>query len=279
LLPAAAVFLALAALLVQAILPPGRVGPTSGAAAEIRHLGTLAAQQEPLIPGPSDFVYQRIEVQTQQVTHLLSSGSSFTLDMRTTVESWLGPDGSGRVETTYQSVSFASDEDRAAWLENGKPEIPRTGDVIPEPYARSGLAYYPVEDLPSDPGALHTALTDGSVIEPAPGDLNLLSTVGTILSQEDVSSDLRHALFEVAASIPTVGVEHDVLDPLGREAIAVSFVDDAGTTRLFFDPADARFLGRSETFAPEGGLPGAIDWRAYVARGVVAELGRRPGQQ
>jgi hypothetical protein len=228
------------------------------------------------MPGPSDFVYQRMEVQTQKVTHLLTSGSSFALDIHATVESWLATDGSGRVVTTYTSVSFASDQDRAVWEDNGKPAIPSTGDVVQEPYLKSGLAYYPIDKLPTDPTALRAALNDGSVIEPAPGDLNLLSTIGTLLSQEDVPSDLRHALFEVAASIPTVGVEHDVLDPIGRQAVAISFVDDAGATRLFFDPTDAKFLGRSETFVSEGGGPGVIDWSAYLERGVVSDLGERP---
>jgi hypothetical protein len=228
------------------------------------------------MPGPSDYVYQRMEAQTQQVTHLLTSGSSYALDVHATVESWLAPDGSGRVVTTYTSVSFASDQDRALWEESGKRAIPTTGDVAEESYRQSGLPYYPIDTLPTDPTALRTALNDGSVIERASGDLNLLSTIGTLLSQEDVPSDLRHALFEVAATIPTVGVEHDVLDPIGREAVAVSFVDDAGTTRLFFDPSDATFLGRSETFVPASGGPGVIDWRAYVARGVVSDLGERP---
>ena len=123
---------------------------------------------------------------------------------------------------------------------------------------------------------MRTALSDGDVIEPAPGDFNLFATIGTILSQEDVPSDLRQALFEVAASIPSVNVEHAVPDPLRRPAIAVSFSDHVGTTRLYFDPEDARFLGRSESIPSEEGRPGILDWRAYVARGLVEELGDRP---
>jgi hypothetical protein len=274
-LPAAAAFLALAVLMVEALLPPGGVGPTRGAAAEIRQLGRLAAQQEPLAPGPSDYVYQRMEVQTREVRQLLTSGSSYEFDVRATVESWLSLDGSGQVKTSYEKVSFVSDRDRATWKEAGMPSMPTAGEVDLMPYGKSDLPYYPVQGLPTDPEALRTALTDGSVIEIAPSDLNLLSTIGTLLSQEDVPSDLRHALFEVAASIPTVGVELDALDPLGRAAIAVSFSDDAGTTRLYFDPDDGRFLGRSEALSASGDLQGVVAWRAYVARGVVPDLGER----
>jgi hypothetical protein len=113
-------------------------------------------------------------------------------------------------------------------------------------------------------------------IESSPDDPSLLSIIGTVLSQEDLPSELRHALFEVAASIPSVTVEHGALDPLGRTSVAVSLVDGLDTTRLYFDPSDGRFLGQSETIAAEGAQPEAVDWRAYVARGVVSEVGNRP---
>ena len=121
-LAAASASLALVLLLVEALLPGG-AGPPRGAASEIRQLGTLAARQEPLPVGPSDFIYQRMEVQRQQITQLLTSGSSFTLDIRANIESWLATDGSGKVLTTYETVSFASDEDRAVWEQAGKPEM------------------------------------------------------------------------------------------------------------------------------------------------------------
>jgi hypothetical protein len=275
-LAAAAALMALALLLVEALLPPGGAGPPRGAASEIRRLGTLAARQEPLLAGPSDFIYQRLEVEIQQITHFLTSGSSFTLDIRANIESWLATDGSGKVITTYESVSFASDRDEAAWEQAGRPAIVKAGDVISEPYRKSGLFYFPVEQLPTEPAELRNTLENWPQIEATPDDSNLLSIIGTVLSQEDLPSDLRHALFEVAASIPGVAVEHGVLDPVGRESVAVSLVDGADTTRLYFDPIDARFLGMSETIAPEGARPGAVDSRAYVARGVVSEVGDRP---
>jgi hypothetical protein len=217
-----------------------------------------------------------MEVQTQETTELLTSGSSYTLDVRASVESWLATDGSGRVVTTYETVSFASDMDKAAWEQSGNPQVVKAGDVISEPYRKSDLIYFPVDQLPTDPVKLRSVLVNWLQVESSPDDLNLLSIIGTVLSQEDLPSDVRHALFEVAASIPAVSVEHGALDPLGREAVAVSFVDDAGTTRLYFDPGDGRFLGEYETIPPDGAQPGVIDWRAYVARGVVTDLGQRP---
>jgi len=273
---AVAASLALVLLLVEAVLPPGGMGPPSGAASEIRRLGTLAARQEPLAVGPSDYIYQRMEVETREGTQLLTSGLSYTLDVRTNVESWLATDGSGRVVTTYESVSFASDQDRAAWEQAGRPPIIKAGDVVSEPYRQSDLMYFPVEQLPTDPVELRGVLVNWPTIESFPDDRSLLSIIGTVLSQEDLPSDLRRALFDIAATIPTVSVDHGVLDPLGRGAVAVSFLDGVETTQLYFDPTDVRFLGMSETLAPEGARPGGVDWRAYVARGVVSELGGHP---
>lgn len=276
LLPAVAACMALALLLVEIVLPPGGGGPSESAAAEIRRLGDLASRQAPLPAGRAEFVYQQMEVQTREFNTGVTSSSSFALDVRTNVESWLAPDGSGRVETRYEAVSFASDQDRVAWEMAGKPSIPVAGELVVEPYDESGLPHYAVRGLPTDPIDLRSELLDGSVIEPAPGDLNLLSTIGTLLSQEDVPSDLRGALFDVAASIPNVIVEHDLLDPMGRHAVAVRFDDESGTTRLYFDPADARFLGRSETFPSEGYRAGVVDWRVFTARGVAVDAGKRP---
>jgi hypothetical protein len=273
---AAVAILAMTLLVLQVFLPPGTVGPPESAASEIRRLGALASHQQPVEVGESEFVYQRFETRTREVTQLLTSGTSFALDVGASVESWLAPDGSGRVATTYHAVSFASVEDRRVWVEGGSPDIHESGEIVVQPYARSGLPFYPVDQLPTDPDALRAALASGDVIEPAPGDLNLLSTIGTVLSQQDLPGELRGALFEVAATVPGVAVEHDVQDPLGRPALAVSLVDDAGTTRLFFDPLDARFLGRSETFPAEKDRPGFVYSRAYVAMGVVEGIGDQP---
>lgn len=273
---AAAALLALAILLFAALLPPGGVGPTPGTAAEIRRLGSVAARQEPVSLTPSEYLYQRREVQTREVRTLLSSGSSYALDIRATVESWLAENGSGRVVTTYTSVSFASDQDALAWKEAGRPPIHQAGEVIAEPYARSGLPYYRVEDLPTDPAALRDALLNGQAIDAAPGDFNLLSTIGTLLSQQNLSSDLRQALFDVAASIPNVDLERDVADPLQREAVAIKYSDDAGTTRLYFDPTDATLLSRSESIPAEGGRPATEDWQAFLEAAPVDRLGRSP---
>ena len=115
---------------------------------------------------------------------------------------------------------------------------------------------------------------DADVIEPAPGDDNELATIGTLLAQEDGDGALRQALFEVAATIPSVTVTNDVVDPLGRPAVEVSVVDTNGTTSLLFDPIDAHFLGRSRT-PPADDRPLLTQWQAYEYGAIVSGIGAR----
>ena len=264
-------------LVFQLLLPPGPVGPGLSAAAEIRKLGRISSRQDAVDIGPSEFVYHRFEETRREETVSLTLGTAFSIDLRTEVEIWVARDGSGRRVTTYQEVVFPTSLDRETWEDAGSPSIPASGDVRRENFEVGGLPVYPVDRLPTDPEALLVALNDRDVIDWEPGDITLLTTIGTLLAQEELSGDLRRALFEVAASIPGVTVEHSVPDPHGRAAVAVTATEGATQTRLFFDPTDARFLGREITYPADEAHPGgATEWRAYLESSAVFSLGERP---
>jgi hypothetical protein len=262
-------------LVLQLLLPPGPAGPVLSAAAEIRHLGELSAGRSVLPAGPSEFIYQRYE-EARPDSGTTMSGSSFFFDVRAVVETWSAADGSGYKETTYEQVEFASPLDRENWKEAGSPQLMPTGPVGHDTSKPGSLAFYAVDDLPTDPDALRAALTDGSVIVPGEGSRNLLSTIGTLLAQGNLAGDLRQALFEVAATISGVTIEHNVLDPRQRTATAVTATDGPIQTRLLFDPTDASLLGWEFTHPPDGDHAGAIEWRAYVESAVVSDVGERP---
>jgi hypothetical protein len=261
--------------ILQLLLPPGPAGPGLSAAAEIRHMGELSAGRSALPAGPSEFIYQRYE-EARPDSGTTMSGSSFFFDVLVVVETWSAADGSGFKETTYKSVEFASPLDRQNWEQAGSPPLVPTKPVHDESEQPGSLAVYDVDSLPTDPDTLRAALADGSVIVPGEGSRNLLSTIGTLLAQGNLSGDLRQALFEVAATIPGISVEHDVVDRHERAAVAVTATDGSTQIRLFFDPADAGFLGREITHPPEGVHPETIEWRAYLESGVVSSIGERP---
>jgi hypothetical protein len=276
---AASVAAAVVLLLLQLLLPVGRVGPQLSAAAEIRQLGKLSSQQPSIELSESQYIYRREEEDGPERYGFVGEGIEYTLRIHAIVESWVSPNGSGRTRTIYQSVEFASLKDREAWQAAGSPQLPTTGeppmDVV---YPRGGLTFYAVDELPTEPAALEMALSKGDVIAEAPGDANHLSTIGTLLAQGDASSDLRQALFEVAAGIPGVVVDNEATDPVGRPAVSVSVTDPSGETRLYFDPIDASLLGttRSHPATDEG--PESTDWHVYSAWGVVSDVDERPSR-
>jgi hypothetical protein len=278
-LAAASLAAAVVLLALQLLLPIGPAGPELSAAAEIRHLGKMSSEQPSLDVGASDYLYRRDEEVRPEGSAEIGGGG-FTLRTQVVVESWIAPDGSGRTRTEYQSVDFVSPEDRQAWRAAGSPELPTIGGPPTVVDHRTGsLVFYAVDELPTEPAALEEALSEGRVIEDAPGNANRLSTIGTLLAQGNASPDLRQALFEVAARIPGVMVDHQATDPIGRAAISVSVTDPSGETLLFVDAIDASLLGslRSHPATDEG--PGSTEWHAYRAWGVASSIEERPSSQ
>lgn len=260
---------------VQSWLPLGRGGPDVSAAAELRRLGEVSSHHQAPDLARNQFIYRRYLEVRRDITGSISTGLSYAVDVRAEVEVWLSSDGSGRTLTTYQSVVLASPQDRASWEEAGSPSLPKPGETDTHDYGLGGLAYFPVDDLPTDPDALRQALVEGKVIEAAGGDSNLLSTIGSLLTQEDADGELRQALFEVAATIPNASVSIDAMDPLGRPGVLLTVSDATGETSLFFDSSDAQFLGRSLTPPPDE-RPALTQWQAYEEGSIVSGIGVVP---
>jgi hypothetical protein len=154
--------------------------------------------------------------------------------------------------------------------------LPEIGLTKTEPYSSKGLPYYKVDTLPTDPTELRIALEKGDVIETGQGDANLLVAIGILLSQDTLSPELRAALFELAASIPSVSVEYGVKDFVGRPAVSVMASDGSVDTKLFFDQVDARLLGYSVDTPPAEGRPAFTDSTVYLDFGIVSKIGERP---
>jgi hypothetical protein len=273
-LVAAALLVVGGLLALQIALPPGPGGPRLSAAEEIGKLGRLSLDQRALKLGPDDYLYTHVlEFRSQSYG---DQSSEYVLAVKAEVESWYASDGSGARETTYRDVVFASPLDRENWVKAGSPPVPEVGVSDSERFSSGELAIFAVEDLPTDPDDLRTALENDVVIETGGGDVSMLSSIGSLLSQENLSGDLRRALFEVAATIPSVTVQYEVADEAGRAAVAVTASDVSGDTRLFFAESDARLLGSSVDYPPEDGHAPFTEWRVYLDSGLVSDIGQRP---
>jgi hypothetical protein len=265
-LVAAAAAVVVGLLVLQILLPPGAGGPRLSAAEELRRLGRLSTALKSVGVGPNDYVYSHTLEHAKQTP---TDEGDYNLAVTMEVETWLATDGSGARETTPRQVVLASSVDHQKWLDAGSPPLPEVGKTTPERFSANGLPYYAVETLPTDPTALRNALDSGDVIETGEGDANLLVAIGILLSQDTLSSELREALFEVAASIPSVSVEYGVKDNSGRPAVSVMASDGSVDTKLFFDESDARLLGTSVALPPAEGRPAITGWTVYLVSGIV----------
>jgi hypothetical protein len=273
-LVAAVIVAVVSAIVLQITLPPGSGGPGRSAADEIHELGRLSTGQQPLRLGPDDYIYSHIlEFRPQSVE---GQGGEYILAIKADVESWYAKDGSGGRETTYQEVEFVSPLDRDNWVEAGSPSLPEVGTTDTERFSPGELAIFAMEGLPTDPDNLRTALQNDVVIATGEGDVSMLSSIGSLLGQENLSAELRQALFDVAATIPSVTVRHGVVDDVGRPAVSVTATDASGDTTLFFDQEDARLLGSSGDHPPAEGHPPFTEWRVYLDSSLVSDIGQRP---
>jgi hypothetical protein len=266
---AAVASIAVGLLFLQVLLPPGSVGPDTSAAREIRSLGLLSAQQPVMAAGPTDLVYRRY-----REVRLVAGGSTreeYQVAERVSVESWFASDGSGRRETTFEDVGFVTPEDRKTWQATDQYPLHEVGSEKSEVFMPGELPVYLVEELPADPAELLKVLQDDTVIVSPEGGDSLFSTIGALLTQQNLATEVRLALFEVTAALPGVTVDEEARDPLGRPAIVVGSTVDGRDAQLFFDPADGVFLGHSEEIPAHDGHATFTEWRAYIDSDVVPE--------
>ena len=242
----------------------------AAAAAELRRLGRLAAEQRSPDLAPGEFLLTRTDELRTEGNSFLDSGVSITVVSRVRVSTWIAGDGSGFRRTEVISSDFASPEDRRAWEEAGRPDVlPAAGEVREERYAAGAVTLFDTSELPTDPDRLLEALRSGAVVERASGDDQVFLLVGDILAFGNARAELRTALFEVAAKLEGVRLVGTVEDPLGRQGVAI-YVDGANArTQLVFDPRTARLLAIAD-YPIADGAPGPLrSWIALLETTVV----------
>jgi DNA-directed RNA polymerase specialized sigma24 family protein len=121
-------------------------------------------------------------------------------------------------------------------------------------------------------------------LAPAAGDHRddeLFTLVGDVLRSAPLPSDLRAALYRVAARIPGIHLIGEVRDTAGRGGVGVAFDDPARRRILIFDPQTAELLGEQSVLLEPGdyldAAPGTVVGEAaYLEAGVVDSTRERP---
>jgi hypothetical protein len=228
----------------------------------------LRAAQQPLgpTPGPAQFLYTRSESFSTHV-YVVGEGTTFLFRQPSTRESWIAPDGSGRLLSVSGTVTFPTAEDRATWEAAGSPALYEnlTEDDL---FDRGGLSSPDRSGLPTDPEELLEVIERREVIGGPSGDWETFAIIGDLLRETSLQPKVRAALYQIAAELPGVELVGRVLDGAGRPGVAVAYSnwnsDAPSRHELIFDPRTAELLGENQvliadsTVDVETGGPGAI---------------------
>jgi hypothetical protein len=257
-----------------AVSRPGSPGgPAPAAAAVLKQLALVAADQPAVIvPAPGQFLYVESDEAYQSETAGLPPGGkgSYSVLLPEHRQIWVGPDGSGRLFETYGEPVFLSARDHAAWLAAGSPSIPHAPSDTT--FGPGGLYLMKLSDLPTDPSALAADLSSRKIEGGPPGAAEDFTQIGDLLRETDASPALRSALYQVAAALPGVQSLGSVTDHSGRTGVGVAYVDHGVQDELVFDPQTSALLGEQNTVVGPGAnypVGTVVDWVVYLQSAVV----------
>jgi hypothetical protein len=265
-LPAAGA-VAAASVAAAAFLSVGSGGEeTANAAVVLRRAAAAARAQSALEPG--EYLY----VKSVDAYLATSADDGFSVLVPHVRELWLGLDG-GRLHESSGEPIFLSDRDRQRWIEAGRPELPGGGVSDTRVPARS-------LDLPSNVDALWRTFEAEARRKSAPFAWSMFQLVGDALRETVAAPAQRAALFEVAARIPGVRLEKQVVDEAGRAGIAVGMDYGAIRFTLVIDPETYDLFAEEQSVLPGnafGYAPGTVIGHAtYLASAIVDSPRERP---
>jgi hypothetical protein len=174
-------------------------------------------------------------------------------------EVYLPADESGRplAQTTYvEPTVFFGDgaQEFAAREWSGQ------SDVVAVPVSQQADATRPVEDqsaMPRDPAALLAYLTEFRY-QAGSSDENVFAHVVDLLRAGNVKSDLRAALYQALALMPSVVITEQQATLDGRVGTAIGLRGTEGDTRqeIIIDPSTGEYIGvRLVTLSGFGEIP------------------------
>jgi hypothetical protein len=289
----------LAALLIA--LPVGIFGGSGkvqpAVAQVLRQAAEVAAVQEPVEPGPGQYLFTRSKDAYLHATgyspycedhpcdrdHPWEATEEWSVLVPSERETWISFDGSrrGRVRQVSGKPRFVSVGQRAGWLAAGSPPLPRAGQV--EDSALSGGGFLDASELPTDSATLRRLIEAREIrgVEGPPGEAETFTLIGDMLRESYLPSAVRATIYQLTAELPGVELLGEVQDPVGRPGTGIAFTDRRRGTRheLIFDPATSALLGERESVVESGAFgfaapPGTpIGYAAYLESKVVDSVG------
>jgi hypothetical protein len=247
---------------------------TAAAAVILREAAQTAAKQpEPVSLAAGQYLYVRSD--EAYLDYFSGPGGGCAALVPTTREVWLGE--KSHLVQTEGEPRFLTQRDRDRWVADGSPDIGRTSTDI-------SLGIITPVELSTDPDMLFERLKQEADDAGHGLYLEMFVLVGDNLRETLASSELRAALYEVAARVPGVDLDGTMRDSTGREGIGVSMADKTDHTRhtLIIDPETSRLLEERDVVLDdrfELGYPAGtvIGYATYLVSTPVRSNFDRPG--
>jgi hypothetical protein len=231
--------LAAAVAAVAVLVSTGSNGTSNAAAATLNKAAMIARMQAPLLLGSGQYLYTKsVDAYTSTTT---DGTNAYTVLIPHVREIWLGPDG-GRLYETSGAPQFLTAADRQDWLAAGSPNLTQAP-------METKLPPTPALDLPTDPDALYTRLTQqasatgneaSATGNPLP--VEMFNLIGDSLRESAATPAQRAALYQVAARLPGIELLGTVTDSAGRTGIGVAISDHGIRFTLILDPNTSALL-------------------------------------
>jgi hypothetical protein len=264
----------------------------------LREAATVAAAQEPVTPGPGQFLFTRSQDAYLHSTayspycrthacdreHPWQATDEWSVLVPSERQAWISfGSRRGRVRTVSGKPRFVSADQRAGWVTAGSPPLPHAGQV--EDSTISGASILDASKLPTDPATLRRMIEAREIpgVEGPPGEAETFTLIGDMLRQSYLPAAVRAAIYQLTAELPGVELLGEVDDPVGRPGIGIAYTDRRRGIRheLVFDPRTSALLGERESivgseafgFKAPPGTP--IGYAAYLESKVVDSVGSK----
>jgi hypothetical protein len=244
----------------------------------------VAARQPAMDLQSGEFAYTKSR-EANTAEEIIPGGETLGVLVRSTRETWIGPDGSGRIRQVSEPPSIPNANDRSLWKAAGSPSLAQlsTSETYDRTFGPGGLASPLNIDglnraqllgMENDPSALASAIHAIAAQNSNPLGFEMLTIIGDLLSESAAPPQLRSSLYQVAATIPDVQLLGAVRDLAGRKGIAVA--SDA-RLELIFDPATSVLLAKEQTPAQAVAVDGTpvsprtvTNYTLYLQSGIVS---------
>lgn len=252
--------------------------PTPAAAAVLLRLANVAATL-PAVEAPLANQYQYTNsLSLTSVEWVYRTNFPYFVNYVSQRQSWVSPDGSGRLLQTWSDPTFPTAHDRQNWLLSGSHPLAQA--PIDQRSGPGTLKNTPTNlwNLPTSPSKLMSLIVERKIEYGPPGPREDFVQVGDLLPDTDAPPAVRAALFKVAAQIPGVEALGATKDHLGRVGVALAYPEapaerslgTKGLYELIFDPKTSVLLGdETVVINPTTGAHTIINWTSYVASAVV----------